>query len=138
MAFYNTGKPGVTKWLDNLKLGYGGTQAEMKRLIKEAAAMKDTQKELGVTVDSTSMSYANIVQAIHVVQANMGIMGTTSKEAATTIQGSTASMKSAWENLLIGIADPEQDFQSLVDNLVDSVITAGNNIIPRIKEIVPL
>lgn len=123
--------------LDNLKLGYGGTQAEMKRLIKEAAAMKDTQKELGVTVDSTSMSYANIVQAIHVVQANMGIMGTTSKEAATTIQGSTASMKSAWENLLTGIADPEQDFQTLVDNLVDSVITAGNNIIPRIKEIVP-
>lgn len=123
--------------LDNLKLGYGGTQAEMKRLIKEAAAMKDTQKELGVTVDSTSMSYANIVQAIHVVQANMGIMGTTSKEAATTIQGSTASMKSALENLLTGIADPEQNFQALVDNLVDSVITAGNNIIPRIKEIVP-
>ena len=123
--------------LDNLKLGYGGTQAEMKRLIKDAAAMKDTQKELGVTVDSTSMSYANIVQAIHVVQANMGIMGTTSKEAATTIQGSTASMKSAWENLLTGIADPEQDFQALVDNLVDSVITAGNNIIPRIKKIVP-
>ena len=123
--------------LDNLKIGYGGTQAEMKRLIKEAAAMTDTQKELGVTVDSTSMSYANIVQAIHVVQANMGIMGTTSKEAATTIQGSTASMKSAWENLLTGIADPEQDFQTLVDNLVDSVITAGNNIIPRIKEIVP-
>lgn len=123
--------------LDNLKLGYGGTQAEMKRLIKEAAAMTDTQKELGVTVDSNSMSYANIVQAIHVVQANMGIMGTTSKEAATTIQGSTASMKSAWENLLTGIADPEQDLQTLVDNLVDSVITAGNNIIPRIKEIVP-
>lgn len=123
--------------LDNLKLGYGGTQAEMKRLIKEAAAMTDTQKELGVTVDSNSMSYANIVQAIHVVQANMGIMGTTSKEAATTIQGSTASMKSAWENLLTGIADPDQDFQALVDNLVDSVITAGNNIIPRIKEIVP-
>lgn len=123
--------------LDNLKIGYGGTQAEMKRLIKEAAAMTDTQKELGVTVDSNSMSYANIVQAIHVVQANMGIMGTTSKEAATTIQGSTASMKSAWENLLTGIADPEQDIQALVDNLVDSVITAGNNIIPRIKEIVP-
>lgn len=123
--------------LDNLKLGYGGTQAEMKRLIKEAAAMTDTQKELGVTVDSNSMSYANIVQAIHVVQANMGIMGTTSKEAATTIQGSTASMKSAWENLLTGIADPDQDFQALVNNLVDSVITAGNNIIPRIKEIVP-
>lgn len=123
--------------LDNLKLGYGGTKSEMKRLIKEAAAMTDTQKELGVTVDSNSMSYANIVQAIHVVQANMGIMGTTSKEAATTIQGSTASMKSAWENLLTGIADPDQDFQTLVDNLVDSVITAGNNIIPRIKEIVP-
>lgn len=123
--------------LDNLKLGYGGTQAEMKRLIKEAAAMKDTQKELGVTVDATSMSYANIVQAIHVVQANMDIMGTTSKEAATTIQGSTASMKSAWENLLTGIADPEQDVQELINNFVDSLLTAAQNILPRIQEIVP-
>lgn len=123
--------------LDNLKLGYGGTQAEMKRLIKEAAAMKDTQAELGVTVDATSMSYANIVQAIHVVQANMDIMGTTSKEAATTIQGSTASMKSAWENLLTGIADPEQDVQQLINNFVDSLLTAAQNILPRIEEIVP-
>ena len=123
--------------LDNLKLGYGGTQAEMKRLIKEAAAMKDTQAELGVTVDATSMSYANIVQAIHVVQANMDIMGTTSKEAATTIQGSTASMKSAWENLLTGIADPEQDVQQLINNFVDSLLTAAQNILPRIQEIVP-
>lgn len=123
--------------LDNLKLGYGGTQAEMKRLIKEASAMTEAQKELGVTVDSTSMSYANIVQAIHVVQANMGIMGTTSKEAATTIQGSTASMRSAWANLLTGIADPEQNFQGLMDDFVNSFIGAGNNIIPRIKEIVP-
>jgi phage-related protein len=123
--------------LDNLKLGYGGTQAEMKRLIKEAAAMTETQKKLGVTVDSNSMSYANIVQAIHVVQANMDIMGTTSKEAATTIQGSTASMRSAWANLLTGIADPEQNFQGLLDDFVNSFIGAGNNIIPRIKEIVP-
>lgn len=123
--------------LDNLKLGYGGTQAEMKRLIKEAAAMTETQKKLGVTVDSNSVSYANIVQAIHVVQANMDIMGTTSKEAATTIQGSTASMKSAWANLLTGIADPEQNFQRLMDDFVNSFIGAGNNIIPRIKEIVP-
>lgn len=58
MAFYNTGKPGVTKWLDNLKLGYGGTQAEMKRLIKEAAAMKDTQAELGVTVMPPCSTFA--------------------------------------------------------------------------------
>lgn len=123
--------------LDNLKLGYGGTQAEMKRLIKEAAAMTETQKKLGVTVDSNSMSYANIVQAIHVVQANMDIMGTTSKEAATTIQGSTASMRSAWANLLTGIADPEQNFQGLMADFVNSFIGAGNNIIPRIKEIVP-
>lgn len=123
--------------LDNLKIGYGGTQAEMKRLIKEAAAMKDTQAELGVTVDATSMSYANIVQAIHVVQANMDIMGTTSKEAATTIQGSTASMKSAWENLLTGIADPEQDVQQLINNFVDSLLTAAQNILPRIEKIVP-
>ena len=92
----------------------------MERLIADASKMTDVQKELGVTVDSTDMSFANIVNAIHVVQANMGIMGTTTKEASTTIQGSISSMKSAWQNLLVGIADDSQDFGKLIDNFVDS------------------
>lgn len=121
--------------LDNLKLGYGGTQEEMARLIADASKMTDVQKELGVTVDGTDMSFANIVNAIHVVQANLDIMGTTSKEASTTIQGSISSMKSAWENLLVGIADDSQDFGKLIDNFVDSVATVGKNIMPRLKKI---
>lgn len=123
--------------LDNLKLGYSGTKTEMERLVKEASTLTDVQKELGVTVDGSSLSYSNIVSAIHVVQANMGILGTTSKEASTTIQGSTASMRAAWENMLVAIADPEQDVGEAVDNLVESVIAAGKNIVPRIQEIVP-
>ena len=123
--------------LDNLKLGYGGTKSEMERLVKEASTLTDVQKELGVTVDGSSLSYSNIVSAIHVVQANMGILDTTSNEAATTIQGSTASMRAAWENMLVAIADPEQDVGVAVDNLVDSVIAAKDNIVPRIQEIVP-
>lgn len=123
--------------LDNLKLGYGGTKTEMERLVKEASTLTDVQKELGITVDGTSLSYSNIVAAIHVVQANMGILGTTSNEASTTIQGSTASMRAAWENMLVAIADPEQDVGEAVDNLVESVIAAKDNIVPRLQEIVP-
>lgn len=120
--------------LDNLKLGYGGTKTEMERLLADADALNAKQ---GIYTKYSIDSYSDIVQAIHVVQTEMGITGTTAEEAATTIQGSTASMKSAWANLLTGIADPEQDFQALMDEFVDSVITAGNNIIPRIKKIVP-
>lgn len=120
--------------LDNLKIGYGGTKTEMERLLADADTLNAKQ---GVYTKYSIDSFSDIVQAIHVVQTEMGITGTTAKEAATTIQGSTASMKSAWANLLTGIADPEQNFQSLMDEFVDSVITAENNIIPRIKEIVP-
>lgn len=109
----------------------------MERLVKEASTLTDVQKKLGVTVDDTSLSYSNIVSAIHVVQANMGILGTTSNEASTTIQGSTASMRAAWENMLVAIADPEQDVGEAVDNLVESVIAAKDNIVPRLQEIVP-
>ena len=123
--------------LDNLKLGYGGTKAEMERLVKEAAAMTDVQAQLGESVDASSLSYDNIVKAIHVVQADMGIMGTTSKEASTTIQGSVNAMKGAWENFLVGMADPEQDFDALIGDLVDSVTTAAGNILPRLQEIIP-
>lgn len=115
--------------LDNLKLGYGGTKEEMQRLIADAAKLSDT-------VDAQSMSFDNIVEAIHVVQTEMGITGTTAKEAGTTIQGSVASMKSAWENLLTGIADDNANFEVLVSNFVDSVVTVGSNIIPRVKIII--
>lgn len=118
--------------LDNLKLGYGGTKEEMERLVKEASQMTDVQKKLGVTVDGSSLSFANIINAISVVQEKMGITGTTSEEAATTIQGSISSMKGAWTNFMVGMADPSQDFDVLLKNLIDSVITVGKNLIPRI------
>lgn len=120
--------------LDNLKLGYGGTKEEMQRLIKDAAKLSDT-------VDAQSMSFENIVEAIHVVQTEMGITGTTAKEAGTTIQGSVASMKSAWENLLTGLADGNADIEQLVDNLVTTIVGDGTetnlgvlgNILPAIQ-----
>ena len=118
--------------LDNLKLGYGGTQEEMKRLIKDASKMKDVQKELGITVDGNSMSFANIVNAISVMQSKMGIAGTTSNEAATTIQGSISAMKGAWQNFLTGLVDPSQNFDVLLKNLIDSGVTVAKNVLPRI------
>lgn len=122
--------------LDNLKLGYGGTKTEMERLIKDASNLTDVQKELGITVDANDMSFGNIVNAISVVQKQMGIMGTTSKEASTTISGSVNSMKSAWSNLLTGIADDNADFGQLVDNFVNSLLTVADNLLPRIKTVI--
>ena len=115
--------------LDNLKLGYGGTKTEMQRLIKEAANMKDIQEELGVSVDGTSMSFDNIVNAIHVVQKNLDIMGTTAKEAEGTIQGSLFAMKSAWENLLVAMGSGE-NLDQCFDNMISSVEIFGNNLMP--------
>lgn len=119
--------------LDNLKLGYGGTKTEMERLIADASKMTDVQNELGVAVKAGDMSFANIANAISVVQKNMGIMGTTAKEASETISGSVGSMKSAWHNLLTGIADDNADFDALVNNLVDSVGAVAKNLVPRIQ-----
>ena len=118
--------------LDNLKLGYGGTQTEMQRLIADAAAMTDVQKELGVTVDASSMSFGNIVNAISVMQSSMGIADTTAAEASKTISGSIAAMQSAWSNLVTGMADENADFETLVSNFVDSVATVGDNLLPTI------
>lgn len=115
--------------LDNLKLGYGGTQSEMQRLLEDA------EKISGIKYDISS--YADIVDAIHVVQTEMGITGTTAKEAASTIQGSFGMMKAAWKNLVTGLADPDQDLGTLVGNFTDSVVVAGNNLIPRIQELLP-
>ena len=120
--------------LDNLKLGYGGTKTEMQRLIKDASKMNDVQKELNVTVKEGDMSFGNIVNAISVVQKQMGIMGTTSKEAASTIQGSVNSMKASWQNLLTAVADDNKDMGKAIDEFVDSAITAAKNLVPRIKQ----
>ena len=114
--------------LDNLKLGFGGTKEEMQRLLDEA------EKLSGIEYDISS--YADIVDAIHVVQTEMGITGTTAKEASTTIQGSLASMKSAWQNLLTGVADDNANFEELVNNFVDSLVGVGENIIPRIDTVI--
>lgn len=111
--------------LDNLKLGYGGTKEEMQRLLEDAEKLSGQKFDLS--------SYADIVDAIHVVQTEMGITGTTAKEAATTIQGSVNMTKAAWQNLVVGIADDTQDFDVLVNNFVDSVTTAGENILPRVE-----
>lgn len=111
--------------LDNLKLGYGGTKEEMQRLLEDAEKLSGQKFDLS--------SYADIVDAIHVVQTEMGITGTTAKEAATTIQGSVNMTKAAWKNLVVGIADDTQDFDVLVNNFVDSVTTAGENILPRVE-----
>ena len=111
--------------LDNLKLGYGGTKEEMERLLSDA------EKLSGIEYDVSS--YADIVSAIHVIQTEMGITGTTALEASTTIQGSISSMKSAWENLVTGLADDNADMSQLVGNVVESVKTVVQNIIPVLE-----
>lgn len=119
--------------LDNLKLGYGGTKEEMQRLIDDANALNAAQ---GKYTNYSIESYADIVSAIHDVQVEMGIYGTTADEASTTIQGSVSSMKAAWSNLLTGIADDNADFKTLTEQFVDSLVTVGENIIPRINIII--
>ena len=121
--------------LDNLKLGYGGTASEMARLINDSGVLGDTVEVTADTVND--VSFDKIIEAIHVIQDNMGITGTTAKEASTTIQGSIGMMQSAWTNFLTGMADPDQDFDALLGNLVDSVVTVADNLIPRITATLP-
>ena len=103
---------------------YGGTKEEMQRLLDDA------EKISGIHYDISS--YSDIVDAIHVVQTEMGITGTTAAEAASTISGSIASAKAAWTNLLVGIADENADMSQLVMDFVESAMTAAGNIVPRI------
>ena len=111
--------------LDNLKLGYGGTKEEMQRLLEDA------EKLSGIKYDISS--FADIAEAIHVVQTEMGITGTTAKEASSTISGSLSATKAAWTNLVAGMADENQDIGVLVDNLVDSSLTVVDNLLPRVE-----
>lgn len=118
--------------LDNLKLGYGGTKSEMERLIKDASSMTEEMDKLGVSVDAGSMSFDNIVDAIAVVQEHMGIGGSSAEEAATTIEGSINAMKASISNLVTGLANPDADMGVLFDNVLTSVDTALDNLMPAI------
>lgn len=121
---YSGFSKGQFQLLDNLKLGYGGTKSEMKRLIKDAEAISG--KDLNIK------NYSDIIEAIHIIQENMGITGTTAREAASTIAGSMASAKMAAQNFFVGLADGNQDIELLFDNLMESVGIAAENIAPRI------
>ena len=107
--------------LDNLKLGYGGTKTEMERLLADA------EKLTGVKYDINNLN--DVYQAIHAVQEEMGITGTTAKEAASTLEGSMASAKAAWDNFMNGSSDADQ--------LADAFATAADNIVKNLAEIIP-
>lgn len=111
--------------LDNLKLGYGGTKEEMQRLLRDAQAISGIEYDIS--------SYADVVDAIHVIQTEMGITGTTAKEASATISGSISSMKSAWKNLVAGLGNENADIGGLLDQFSESAITVADNVIPRVE-----
>jgi phage-related protein len=123
---------GNYEMLDSLKLGYGGTKSELERLLSDAEKFSAAQ---GKVRDFSVDSYSDIVEAIHVVQDEMGITGTTAEEAATTIEGSVNMAKASWENWLAGLGNENADMEVLTDQLVGSVATAGENIIPRVGQI---
>lgn len=124
---YQSMAKGNYAMLDNLKLGYGGTKTEMQRLIKDAA-------KIDKSVDANSMSYGNLVKAIHAVQTKMGITGTTAKEAEGTISGSLAAVKATWANLLPALVQGGGNLDQCITNLVSSVKTFAGNIMPVIQK----
>lgn len=123
---------GNYEMLDSLKLGYGGTKSELERLLSDAEKFSAAQ---GKVRDFSVDSYSDIVEAIHIVQDEMGITGTTAEEAATTIEGSVNMAKASWENWLAGLGNEDADMEGLTDQLVQSVVIAGKNIIPRVGQI---
>lgn len=123
---------GNYEMLDSLKLGYSGTKSELERLLSDAEQFSAAQ---GKVRDFSVDSYSDIVEAIHVVQDEMGITGTTAEETATTIEGSVNTAKASWENWLAGLGNENADMNVLTDQLVGSVATAGENIIPRVGQI---
>lgn len=116
--------------LDNLKLGYGGSRTEMERLIADANKVKKANGEMA---NLSITRFSDMVEAIHIIQNEMGITGTTAKEADSTILGSVNSMKASWKNLLTAVSDDNADMSKAVNDFVDSTITAGKNIVPRIR-----
>ena len=123
---------GNYEMLDSLKLGYGGTKSELERLLSDAEKFSAAQ---GKVRDFSVDSYSDIVEAIHIVQDEMGITNTTAEEAATTIEGSVNMAKAAWDNWLASLGNEDVDMEGLTDQLVQSVVIAGKNIIPRVGQI---
>lgn len=117
---------GQFNMLDNLKLGYGGTKAEMERLLEDAEAISGVHYDIN--------SYADIVEAIHQVQTSMNITGTTAKEASTTISGSLDSMKASWSNLLTAMSDPDANMDDAMKNFSESVKTYASNFLPTMLQ----
>ena len=130
-AFQGFAKQNYTM-LDNLKLGYGGTQEEMKRLISDA---NEYAASIGEASDLSIDSFSDIITAIDLIQQKQQIAGTTFREAATTIEGSLSMAKAAWENWLTGLGDSDADMSQLTENLVTSVETAASQVVPRVAEI---
>ena len=118
--------------LDNLKLGYGGTKEEMQRLIDDANALNAAQ---GNYTNYTIESYADIVDAIHTVQTEMGITGTTALEASTTIEGSVSAMKAAWSNFVTGLGNDNANISELSAQLIESVGTVAENVLPVVETV---
>ena len=118
--------------LDNLKLGYGGTKEEMQRLIDDANALNAAQ---GNYTNYTIESYADIVDAIHTVQTEMGITGTTALEASTTIEGSVSAMKAAYSNFVTGLGNDNADISELSSQLIQSVGTVAENVLPVVETV---
>lgn len=125
---------GNYEMLDSLKLGYGGTKSELERLLSDAEGFSAAQ---GRVRDFSVDSYSDIVEAIHIVQDEMGITGTAADEAATTIEGSINKAKATWDNWLAGLGNEDADMGALTDQLVQSVVTAAENIAQRMGEIIP-
>ena len=119
--------------LDNLKLGYGGTKEEMQRLIDDANALNAAQ---GNYTNYSIESYADIVDAIHTVQTEMGITGTTALEASTTVEGSINSVKAAYQNFVTGLGDQNADIGALTEELIQTAGTVAENVLPVIENVV--
>ena len=118
--------------LDNLKLGYGGTKEEMQRLIDDANALNAAQ---GNYTNYSIESYADIVDAIHTVQTEMGITGATALEASTTIEGSIGAMKAAYANFVTGLGNDNADISELSSQLIQSVGTVAENVLPVVETV---
>ncbi len=119
--------------LDNLKLGYGGTKGEMERLIEDAEKLDSSFKAVRDENGELVLSFNDIVNAIDIIQDDMGIAGSSADEAATTIEGSVNAMKAAWRNLVTGFGDSNADLDKLIDDFVKSAETAFDNLEPVLE-----
>lgn len=135
-AVYSSLARGIYTTLDNLKLGFAGTKTGAEELLKEAEKLDKNFKAQRDSSGKLTLAYADMVDAIHIVQTQMGITGTTAKEAESTIEGSTKAMKASWKNLLVAVADDNANMKKAVKDFTNSAETYLKNAVPRIKKII--